>query len=152
MSAFILGNAHINAMLTLTAPRYPGDGLAYYWQDNMHPFGGHSAEIGQKLVDENYRSYNHRYREDNEPHTFRSSPCSKQYTLVGLIKACHCYRYQSCEHPDWNESEAYAIVSALLARAVRRLDGYEEAETWPIHDEQAPESAPLEIAASWPTA
>ncbi len=62
MPAFVLGNEHISAMLQVTSPRRPGDGFRYYWKDGIHYTS--TAEMGQKLMDENYRSVNFRYKED----------------------------------------------------------------------------------------
>ena len=46
---------------------------------------------------------------------------------VEVLSAIGCYRYQSCEHPEWEASEAYGFVEALQAWAIRRLPGYEDA-------------------------
>lgn len=138
MSAFILDDAHINAILQAAAPRYPGDGASYRWYSGEEwvnqPFGGHRQEIGQKLIDENYRSVNHRYGKDSKPHQFRSMPAAKTHSPVELIKLCHCYVYQSSETPDWKQTEAYAIAKCLLERAVHSLDGYSKA-AWTVYDE-----------------
>ena len=134
MSAFIVGNKHINVMLkAANMSQYPGDGLRYYWNGNTYPLCGGQAQLeaGQKLVDENYRSVNHRYDEQVETEPFSLMVLHQQFTPVEIIKACDCYRYQSCETPDWTETEAYAIMTALRERAIHRLAGYDEAE-WNI--------------------
>ena len=118
-------------MLNAATPRFAGNGLSYYWQGNLTYFGGNSQEIGQKLVDENYRSVNYRYDESEEPHDFVSTPIAKQLGPVDYIKACHCYMYQACETPDWEDTEAYAIVNALLKRSITNLPGYDDA-AWEI--------------------
>ena len=126
MSAFIIGNEHITAMLQITAPQYPGDGSSYYYNGAAFPFGGHSTEIGQKLVDENYRSVNYRYDEDSQPHEFKYTP-RRSFTPVEIVKLCDCYNYQTCETPDYKHTEAWAIVNALRERAIHRLAGYDDA-------------------------
>ena len=132
MSAFIVGNKHINAMLKAASlNRYPGDGAHYYWNGESYYFNGNSHIIGQKLVDENYRSVNYRYTEQEEPEQFKSMVLHAEYTPVQIIKACDCYNYQSCETPDWRETEAYAIMTALRERAIDMLPGYDEAD-WNI--------------------
>ena len=130
MSAYIVGNAHINAMLQSADPHYEGDGPSYYWEGERHYFSGHKHEIGQILIDENFRSVNYRYGEDSTPDTFQSI-LLRNYSPVEIIKACHCYEYQSCETDDWEESEAFAIVRVLKGRAIRRLPGY-NASQWNI--------------------
>ena len=44
-----------------------------------------------------------------------------------LAKAIDCYAYQSCEHPEWEKSSAYAICQALRSAILHGLPGYEEA-------------------------
>jgi hypothetical protein len=38
-----------------------------------------------------------------------------------VILACDCYSYQSCEHPDWETSEAKRAVTAIRESAISRL-------------------------------
>jgi hypothetical protein len=46
---------------------------------------------------------------------------------VAIIKACHCYAYQACEHAGWETSHAKRVIDAIEARAVRHLPGYDAA-------------------------
>ena len=131
MSAFVVGNKHISAMLQVMGTCYPGDCCSYYWQGERHYVNGKSREVGQILVDENYRSVNYRYSENGEPEEFAPDYTVRTLSPVEVIKACDCYLYQSCETPDWKETEAYAIVRMIRERAIRRLPGYEKAE-WGI--------------------
>lgn len=137
MSAFILDNKHINVMMSRTAPRYPGDGFSYSWEGQRYYFGGHTQEIGQKLVDENFRSVNYRYDEAEEPYTFLNVVLRRAYAPVEVIKACDSYYYQTCETPGWEETDAWAIVHTLRKRAIRQLEGYDEA-AWVIYDYDDP--------------
>lgn len=132
MSAFICNNEHINAMLqaafsTKALPWPP----SYYWEENgkaeSRCIRRTDQAIGQKLVNENFASVNYRYQENRIAYVFQVLPFQKRYPLVQLLKACNCYIYQACEHPEWEESEAHAIVKALKARAIVRLPGYDEA-------------------------
>jgi hypothetical protein len=50
-----------------------------------------------------------------------------------VIKAADCLDYQSCEHPEWDKSEAKQLLDAIRAAAISKLPGYEEAE-WAIDD------------------
>ena len=131
MSAFVVNNHHINAMLQATAPAYHGDRSTYYWQGSRHPIAGNQQEVGQKLVKENTRSVNHRYHTDTEAYRFEWLPFLPPFSAVQIIKACNCYDYQSCETPEWKETEAYAIMTTLRERAIRSLPGYEEA-AWEV--------------------
>ena len=126
MSAFILDQDHINAMLQAAAPRWPGDSANYRWNGEAYYFGANRQQVGQVLLNENYRSVNYRYGESEQPPTFVSRPVRSQ-TPVQLIKLCDCYNYQTCETPDWEQTEAYAICHALRERAIDKLPGYEDA-------------------------
>lgn len=93
------------------------------------------TEVGRMLLRENHRSVQHRY--DEGPKVELSDPYSfKRYRgqikPVQVLKAIGCLDYQSCEHPGWKDSEAYAFLEALLHTAIDQLPGYEEAD-WEIH-------------------
>jgi hypothetical protein len=131
MSAFIVGDEHISAMLKAANLCGPGGGRSYYWNGEGTAFLSNIQVIGQKLVDENYRSVNSRYESDNEPRQFTRKIFNRKIEPVEIIKACDCYIYQSCESPDWQESEAYAIVQVLREMAIKALPGYNEAQ-WEV--------------------
>lgn len=131
MSAFILGNEHITVILQAATPRYPGDSVSYYWNGEPHYVNGSIQDVGQRLVDENYRSVNYRYDEGEGAHSFRLVP-TRSRKPVEIIKACDSYIYQTCECPDFEETEAFAIVQMLRNRAINALPGYEEAD-WSIN-------------------
>lgn len=127
MSAFIVSDDHITVMLQAARGRHPGDGHSYYWNDEMHPFNGNEQAIGQKLLDENYRSVNYRYDEQEAPRTYKPMPVLHQYKAVEILKLCNCYDYQACETPDYKTTEAHEIVDTLRGMAIRSLPGYESA-------------------------
>lgn len=95
-------------------------------------------ETGRMLLMENVRSVAHRYDETIEeahPEILTAVfPASRvmgakvmHYTPVQVLKLISCYEYQSCEHPDWESSEAYAFCQALRAMMISRLPGYDDA-------------------------
>lgn len=133
MSAFIVGDAHINAMLQDTGSQFQGVSPAYSWEGEMHYLNGHKQEVGQKLLDENYRSVNYRYGESEKAPDFQSTYPTRRYSSVEIVKLCDCYRYQTCETPDWKDTEAYAIMQMLHERAISNLPGYREAD-WAIRE------------------
>jgi hypothetical protein len=61
-------------------------------------------------------------------HTFRLPR-----PAVAVLKLIDCYEYQSCERPDWHESEAYAYCDALRRRLIAQLPGY-DAAPWAMGD------------------
>ena len=127
MSAFIVSNEHVSAMMQAARKSYPDDMASYYWNEERCYFNADSQEAGQILVDENFRSVNCRYDENTLPDTYAYS-APRSYTGVEILKAIACYEYQSCETDDWKESEAYAIAKALESRAIRMIPGYNAAE------------------------
>jgi len=135
MSAFVVDNAHINAMLNAIAPAHEGDSATYHWQGKLHYMAGRTQEVGQILTDENHRSVNYRYNEETEPRRFQRVMLNRSFSPVEIVKLCHSYSYQSCEAPDWKETEAHAIVEALRERSIRRIEGYNEAP-WTLYDHE----------------
>ncbi len=143
MSAFVVSTVHIDAMLTaglrLEQP-YGRDPLVWFWPaiDAASDRGSWTSEelqhqarqrrrelthasagrVGAMLLAENRRSVDHRYDEQEweEPYLFHAL-------------------YQSCEHPDWPDSEAAAFCQALQSRSITCLPGY-AAAPWEIDDAQ----------------
>jgi len=68
MSAFLVGNKHIVAMVKSLHSRYAGDSISYYWQGNSYPMLGGQAQrhMGQVLAEQNYRSVAHLYGPDRQ--------------------------------------------------------------------------------------
>ena len=96
-------------------------------------------ELGQMLVMENVASVSYRYSEPPttgnlpgptdcyylEPYTYQDP--HRLFTPAEVFKAINCYDYQSCEHPTWQQSEAYAFCTALRQAACTHVEGYAEA-------------------------
>lgn len=130
MSAYIVSDKTINAIIY---------GARTFGRENLfHGFSpwGDADIIGQALVDENYRSVNYRYDEHDEPHRYHypdAGGCGvlvivgedEQYRLGEVYGALRCYRYQSCEHPEWPESDVCrwlnALEGAICRTALERL-------------------------------
>lgn len=158
MSAFIVGKAHIDYLVTAglrlsqtsslrwTVPGEfePGDhqrGAPWgptaivSYEKQMRELTPETADtVGAMLLKENYRSVHHRYDELPEveadsPYRFEES--RHRVEPVQVLSAIACYRYQSCEHPGWTDSEAWDFCHALQNQAIRRLPGWEEA-MWEI--------------------
>jgi hypothetical protein len=67
----------------------------------------------------------------SDPYTFPLMRSGRRLTPVEVLKAISCYEYQSCEHPEWEESEAKAFCEALRDLMIGRLPGYDEA-AWEV--------------------
>jgi hypothetical protein len=128
MSAFICSDEHINVLINYAVNKR----ASYYWNPRRIDITSKNAsEIGQILLDENYRSVNHRYRsEHGEPHAFKFKLSIKPYSAVDILKAINCLDYQSCETDDWSKSQAWAILDGLKDVAIRNLPGYEASNGW----------------------
>lgn len=109
MSAWIVSKAHIDIIVRGLIDR------AWLSMD--------ADEAGRMLWAENLRSVAYRYPNDGDgerpgPTRFRDSDV-ETYTYTDpmygpsdaeLDRAIGCYSYQSCEHPEWEESDAYEVV------------------------------------------
>lgn len=87
------------------------------------------VEVFGTLARENMASLNARYPGDTGDAigTVRPAAIVERPDPLTIIKACHCYAYQSCEHGAWEGSEAHTLVQAIEAHAVRHLPGYDAA-------------------------
>jgi hypothetical protein len=115
MSAFICNHSHVTA-------------LAVYAARNRLLGRTDASQVGALLHAENVRSVNYRYGEATKPNfvicewaAFHAFPPAQ------IHWAARCLRYQSCEHPGWEESEACRLVEEIIART----PGDEDAE-WEI--------------------
>jgi hypothetical protein len=51
----------------------------------------------------------------------------RHLTSAEAFKCVHCLRYQSCEHDEWESSEAHSFLQALSEMLAHRLPGYNAA-------------------------
>jgi hypothetical protein len=124
MSAFLCSDNHIRALIR----------AAQAWSSEIHYV--HSGfqtwqEIAQELVNENYRSLNYRYRdEEGEPHQITytmKDEMQRPLDPIVILKLCNCFDYQACETPDWEQSRAFKILQSIKDYAIRKLPGYNDA-------------------------
>ena len=134
MSAFIVSDKHIHAMLN--SINKDGGYSHTIRLSNGETFSRHDSidlsKLGQILVDQNYRSVNHRYNETGVPPVYEYQPLPwVEYEPVQIIKACHCYDYQACENPDYPSTLAHEILRMIESANINRLPGY-DAAAWEI--------------------
>lgn len=149
MSAFIVSKGHIR-FLVEAALRLDRHGFSWWSpahgaRRSLKKFrtadGDLSAdELGALLWEENVKSVDHRYSEENGVGPYKHARSSLPVDPVQVLKAADCYVYQTCEHPEWETSEAKHIIDALKADAINALPGYESAlwgapEAWENEDE-----------------
>ena len=80
---------------------------------------GHNDAIGQSLLNQNYASVDHRYREDNKVSEYHFSDV--EYNEGMLLGCINCYIYQACETEDFFESELYRSLRRLKEAMLERL-------------------------------
>lgn len=124
MSAYVVSEYHINALVTYAAFARIG----YYWQGKRREVQGDQRRVASVLHAENVRSVNARYSMADPAHGHEYRIELANLSDIGAIKACHGLAYQSCETDDWGDTEAYAILQAIEGWAVRQLPEYADAE------------------------
>jgi len=128
MSAFIVSDNHINVLVNFCARK----NILFHFDDETINSNDRPDEIGQILLDENYKSVNNRYNENAISHKFKYNFYQKKDRApIEIIKACRCLNYQSCESKNYYSSKAYEIINKIIYEAIDTIDGYEDAD-WEI--------------------
>jgi hypothetical protein len=146
MSAYVVGRNHIQ-FLVKAAPalaKLDRDKFRYFHKGTWHDIDQYdlteNIRVGNMLWQENIKSVSTRYPRGTQK--TRTKPIGEtfvfgdddvhvafaEYRPSQVLKSCHCYEEQSCEHEGWNISEAHSFIRALEYRAMRHVAGYEEAE------------------------
>lgn len=111
----------------------------------LHPSYCTCDALGKMLWNENHRSVAYRYpdeqdgwlgtdHEDVALYRYQHSQAPK-LSAVGALKAIRCLDYQSCEHPQWEDSEAKRFLDVLTLNLISVLLGYADA-AWEITDQR----------------
>ncbi len=158
MSAYIVDHSTLHAILTwarnlrISVKHPDGDGR-WVGLNDLDP-----SEVGQLLMNENYRSVNYRYREKDvpPPYGFREVISIKRggqnhiLTAIDIIKVCNCLEYQSCEHDGWDKSWAKAFLDRVVENSLHKLPGY-DAAPWGVKDHEVGSVIALSSLASKPS-
>lgn len=135
MSAFQVHNAHINALanyaIAISRRVYRGNFSYYSRAKGCRVTLDDEQAVGQMLTDANNESVCYRYRQPLEPIPFVHSYGGGLLEPVQILKAVNCLNYQSCEVEDWEDSDAKAVLDAIMHMAFRQLPGYDDA-AWEI--------------------
>lgn len=132
MSAYVVDDKHIDAIVNFAIC---SKASFYFHPARIDITRSNAQEIGQILIDENYRSVNYRYRETDEPHSYQFTLARSPLAPVAVLKAINCLDYQCCETDDWQQSRAWAILDGIRNAAIRALPGYDTA-SWGIQATQ----------------
>lgn len=138
MSAFMVSNAHISA-LVYVAINGPDDIQARQWSpayfgNPSHRSGdGNASKLGAMLLRENHASYVSRYPQekntDSGADTYQYTAPTSRITTLQALNLVQCFEYQACERDVWNASDAYHFCHTLTSRLVSELPGI-DATRW----------------------
>ena len=132
MSAYIVPDYHINALVSWAAGRHGSNAVSYWWGGKRREVRGDEKRIASVLYAENVRSVNSRYQEADPAHGFVFKRVANVLNPIDVIKGCHGYGYQACEAKGWEQSEAFAIIAGITQSAIRALPEYEDSNAWCI--------------------
>lgn len=149
MSAFIVGDDHVNALVTYAMLKR----VSYYHDGKRFKIVSDNAEeVGRILMDENVRSVAYRYcgridddaKNSGAAYRFRLFPPNTP--ALYILKGCHCFAYQASETDDWETTRAHSIIAAIEAQAMYDLPGYDDAP-WEITRPAGPQPVLLSTLA-----
>ena len=161
MSAYMVNRHHITYLVAAAmSHRICRDGLRWRHAGVSQQLRAmdyeRAAEIAQMLWDENLKSIESRYPdskksrklpgpigEDYEIRPADLERCWMEFDPLQVIMSIHCLEYQSCEHPEWPDSEAYAFLKALEHQAINAIPGFEDCK-WGAPE---PEDGPVNLTA-----
>lgn len=145
VSAFPLPEEHIHVLLNAGLRADTNGPLRWAVPGTLEIVGELTYEtadqVGQMLVNQNYRSVNVHAGPLDAPAYAYQSPRHVHWSDTEILMAVHCYVYQACDTADWRDTEACAFCEALEGRIIRNLPGYEAAQTWPITADSVPLAA-----------
>ena len=129
MSAFVVSDSHINAIV-----RWSCEHNITIWHgnpSNKFSVAGNEQQTAELLFAENVKSVNYRYKESSDTTGIIYDLFAPTLLPIEVIKACDCLEYQSCEHPEWDESLACKLLKEIQRTAITGLAGYGKAR-WEI--------------------
>lgn len=124
MSAFVVSDDHINALITWAAVfgasySYDESSRAYFRENEQH--------CAALLYTANVESVNDRYSDEaiSTGFVFRHYEDWRKLTPVIVLKLCNCFDYQACEVKKYRNTIAAQIIDGIRTHAIGLLPGYE---------------------------
>lgn len=133
MSAYVVSTKQIDAILSLAVSSGGADKFAGYFFNGSwrHIDYEDVSKVGSMLLNENIKSVSFRYT-DEPKYLLYSYVAPRIYpTPIQALKLISNLDYQSCEHPEWETSEAKACLTYLTQWLIAQLPGYDSA-AWSI--------------------
>jgi len=142
MSAYLVEYEHINYLVgAMLCPATVRLMPFSYWSPTqkrcVEVRSEDASAVGQMLWEENAKSVSYRYKEAKKtlgPYHRRRH--YRAFDPIQLYKACECLGYQSCEHPEWDTSDAKACLDALRSCAIHSHEDYDKANWGPPEPEE----------------
>lgn len=125
MSAYVVNNAHINAIVSWAGKH--GVSVRHSNPKRAWSVAGNEQATAELLLRENTASVNYRYGTSVPVRYIEFNFKAPNPRPIECIKAIHCLDYQSCEHEGWDTSLACALLREIASVAVRALPGYDAA-------------------------
>lgn len=145
MSCWLVQNGHISILVNAAAQ--------YGAVDTSKAVAEDLRALGQVLWTENRRSVNFRYGERKRHPSYVLETSEAPLNATAVLKALDSWTYQSCERPDFRDSQAYRYAENLreaiqnrhpelfeevsvrwdtgrTTKAYRETLAYEDAPTW----------------------
>ena len=129
MSAYIVNDKTVSVIVKA----FEIYNITHYSNDCNEFIEKKRQAIGQRLVDQNYRSVNYRYIDQMTSHKFAFTDINLMVNGkldTGLIVGCiDCYNYQACETDDYWQSHIYHslrwLKDTILNQYIKQ-DGFEK--------------------------
>ena len=131
MSAFLVSDAHINALLTFANKNMGTRSFQRCGRDVTSGTPSHPAlrygdvadltAMGKLLLAENYRSLAARYGVYTPPEIDYVFEFGKALTPIAAIRACDCFDYQASENGDYFCTDAARLIMYIRKLAMDLL-------------------------------
>lgn len=137
MSCFLVGSDHIQYLVQAAKKYEACCKIAGEFVSMRNASDDQCQRLCTMLHEANAESYAYRYA-DNEsvqrdvrgarenPVAWEDNPF-RHVEATQTLKALRCYEYQSCERPDWRESDAFLNYVQIMHAAIAHLPGYDKA-------------------------
>lgn len=128
MSAYVVDNKCIDILVNAIVDRYEIDVNVPATHGILVNVNLMRDQVGQALVDENYRSVNYRYGENTIPRDYFYTEPDHKVDSRDILDAIDEYEYQSCETRDWQDTPQYKWLLKLQSAMLQRFVDQERAK------------------------